>query len=277
VKISPKAVESAKNQLHTIERRLRRAIDTQLVNLDTKSSSLVACLVSVAIISNSSVSVVLAHFLDIRSQAILEKLSEKTTLAVIQSLKLFGKTLDDVEELFPQKMSNALHLLKSQPIFAGLKEPCKQYLTLDLHGNLLPEAIRLYVAQVDDTDLKRSKIDSLLADWVKDQTASLFEGFSAVLDEITSLDLAVEFRRDILGQWAINKSRYLLTGSIADDPPREKFRKAVNGRISNLLTEKANNLQSVGVKLKDILSSSVISQYNSMIPHTSWNSTNLPG
>ncbi|RPA83791.1 hypothetical protein BJ508DRAFT_413133 [Ascobolus immersus RN42] len=268
--ISPKAVESAKNQLHTIERRLRRAIDAQLNNLDTKSSNLVKCLTSVAIISNSSVSALLTHFLDIRSQAILEKLSEKTTAAVIQSLRLFGKTLDDIEELFPQKMSNALHLLKSRSVFADLQEPCKQYLTLDLHGNLLPESIRLYVSQVDDGDLKRSKMDTLLADWVKGQTVTLFEGFDTVLEEITSLDLAVEFRRNILGQWSVNKSRYLLTGSIADDPPREKFRKALNSRISSLLTEKANNLQTVGAKLKDLLSSSVIGQHDNHDSNGLW-------
>lgn len=243
-------------------RRLRRAIDTQLINLDTKPSNLVKCLTSVAIISNSSVSATLTHFLEVRSTAIQQKVAENTTVAVIQSLKLFGKTLDDAEELFPQKMSNALHLLKSQPIFTDLQEPCKQYLSLDLHGKLLPESIRLYCAEVNDADLRRSKMDTLLADWVKGQSTTLFEGFTAVLSDITSLDSAVEFRRDILGQWSVTKSRYILTGTIADDPPREKFRKALNSRISTLLTEKANNLQVVGAKLKEMLSSEVIGKHD---------------
>ncbi|KAI5804054.1 hypothetical protein DFH27DRAFT_610057 [Peziza echinospora] len=251
-------VTSLRDQLTSIRTVLLKHIDEQLRLNDTPTPVLIESMCALALVKTSSPADLLRHFLNIRSSAISAALNPASftsspqfapmTSAVINALALFDRTLRDTEILFPKKISEALHQLKSKPLFENLELRAIPGLNLEIHERWLPEDIRGFIPWVRHDELERSKVNDPVKTWAGKELEVLNTSIKAALEGVDSIQIAVEFRKEILDLWRGNNT-LLLNVVIGSEAPRRKFRDLLNERLEGLLNVEAGRLKAVGATI----------------------------
>ncbi|KAL2270296.1 hypothetical protein VTJ83DRAFT_2480 [Remersonia thermophila] len=228
------AVETARRSLETAHRgRLMRAIDAVLRSGSDKAMSrgdVLGALAAYSLATSSGARDVLAHFLQVRAQAISLALEAddndddddgddddddddndgnasraggpaRNPRDVLRALGLYAKTLVDVQTLVPHRLGEALAALKEKRLLESPSLRDMEGLRLDVYGRWCGDEIQFYTPFIRHDDLDGPYAREKLSSWAERGGEVLLRGLEATLQGMVELKAIVELRTSVLRLW----------------------------------------------------------------------------
>jgi len=211
---------------------------------------LVSTLAAFSIIKTSSPSEVLRHFLYIRSTALssLQKGTEPNS--ILRSLALFNRTLHDAEEVFPDKLSDALVALKSKSLLQDAEVVAVPELSLEINARWLPDDIRSFTPWVRHDDLEKVRVKELVQAWAEKETTKLNESLQKTLEAMDEVAAIVKLRSEALTLWRAGAQ---IRRKLLSDGCGENFRTILKTRVVEVMKSVAEGLRGVAEKVQELL------------------------
>lgn len=248
----PPYLESLRNRLITLRRRLLASIDNRFKRLDVSDDGLIEPICAFSLATSSSPTDVLRHFLHIRQEAMSEQ-SHKTNHnhdCILQALQLYVKTLKDTQALVPGQLARALERLKLVPLFKNKDLYSLLELNLDIHGKWIGDDIITFTPYIRQDDLQRSEAEKLLKQWAEQAFANFL---SDLQDRIQGVDdplIIVQLRTQILEVWFSNTRHSLGINSIE---ALGGLRDAFNNRFTCIVQSRVASLTEVTLAIQSTL------------------------
>lgn len=211
------------------------------------TAELTDALKAFSLVTSSSSLDVLIHFQTQRLNAISSILDqEKPDMdVIIDSFRILDSTLQDTAEIFPGRLSDALVKLKSQALFSDPAVKSLTELNFDLHERWIPEDIRRYTRWVRHDDLDIKQVQSEMKNRTARIVTILFDNLQKALIQEDDMHKLVILRKQVLALWRSNKPKMLNLNDHDGDAAGEKFRTILNNRLSEVLKQQAQDINSV--------------------------------
>ena len=252
-------LETSKKTLLSLRRRLTSEIERTLkkIDEDTARENLLKALCAYSLTTSSGAKDVLQYLLRIRGQAIAEKLEEEDgrqtkTEDVMEALKLYTRTLLDVQALVPLKLSQAFSALKKQPLLADAVLKHLEGLRLDLYEMWCGEDVQHFTPFIRHDDLDGKYARESLHKWAETGSTVLVKGLKQTLFHMVDFKSIMDFRTSVLQLWIREGGR-----AKGFDPTdmQDELREAVNQHMLLVLEAKVTKLRLVGSEIKATLDS----------------------
>jgi hypothetical protein len=251
-------IETAKKSLGSLRRRLLRNVDKVLdvATEDSDRENVVKALCAYSLATSSGAKDVLRHFLHVRGEAVAltlevdEASRGRRTEDVMQSLRLYTRTLLDVQAVVPARLSQALAALKSQPLLADPALKQLHGLRLDIYERWCGEEIQYFTPFIRHEDLDGRLARDMLSRWAAKGGEILLGGLKATLDGMTEFKSIMELRTSVLQLWIRDGGR-----ARGFDPSemQDELREAINARMLAVLESKVKKLHLVGSEVRATL------------------------
>ncbi|RAL60882.1 hypothetical protein DID88_010207 [Monilinia fructigena] len=206
-------VEEAKKKRAVLTKRLLRAVEKTLVSTnDTEDrEGLVQALCAYSLATSCGAKDVLRHFLNVRGEAMAltfddEEESPQQTSGVLQALKIYTRTLLDVQALVPRMLSEALAALKTKPLLKDDSIRQLEGLRLDICERWFGDEILYFTPYVRHDDLDGPLAIETLRGWAKKASEALLEGFTKTLEVGLEFKVVVELRTKIFRRTEIEST-----------------------------------------------------------------------
>ncbi|KAH7001999.1 hypothetical protein EDB80DRAFT_719637 [Ilyonectria destructans] len=255
---SRRAIETAKVTLNSLRHRLLRNVAKifERAGSETERDDVLKALCAYSLVTSSGAKDALRHLLKVRKDTIAlafeveESERERSTDDVVQSLKLYAKTLLDVQALVPGKLSLALAGLKKHPLFADPALKQLEGLRLDVYERWCGEEIQYFTPYIRHDDLNGSQAREMLMDWSETGSEILLEGLKKTLEQMSEFKLIMELRTSVLQLWIRDggKAKGIDPSEMQDD-----LRDAINARMLAVLDIKVSKLRLVGSEISGTL------------------------
>ncbi|KAL8800091.1 MAG: hypothetical protein Q9200_007354 [Gallowayella weberi] len=247
----PPYLETLRNRLATLRRKLLARIDRQLQSLESPDAVLVETMCAFSLATSSSLMDVLRHFHHVR-QAALSELGQRNedNRGPSKSLSLIIKTLGDCQGIFPAQLARALESLKATPLLHSSDVQSLQRLNLDIHQRWLGEDINSFIPYVRHDDLHKMEATRLLEQWAKHALSSFLRDLRAMIEKDGNPTIIVQLRQEMLHLWLSNKSHFrgIGTSNVFDG-----IRDAFNGRLRSLIHQHTTKLSDIGALIGTLL------------------------
>ncbi|KAH8169657.1 vps51/Vps67 domain-containing protein [Sarocladium implicatum] len=254
------ALEKANKTYGGLRRKLRRAIDHVLEQEDgdPERNEILKALCAHSLVGSAGSRDVLRYFLDVRAGAIAlgfdteEEHREPNAEDVIRSLKLYTRSLLDVQAIVPTRLSQALGSLKSKPLLASPELKSLEGLRLNVYERWCGEEIQYFTPFIRHNDLDGKQARDMLTGWGKKGGSVLLDGLKKTLDHMTEFKSIMELRTNVLQLWIRdgNRAKGFDPSEMQDD-----LRETINARMLAVLEAKVNKLHLVGSEVKATLES----------------------
>ncbi|KAF7544273.1 hypothetical protein G7Z17_g10081 [Cylindrodendrum hubeiense] len=255
---SRRAIETARVTLNNLRLRLLRNVAKifERAGNEAERDDVLKALCAYSLVTSSGAKDTLRHLLKVRKDTIAlafeveESERERSTDDVVQSLKLYTKTLLDVQALVPGKLSLALAGLKKQPLFADPALKQLEGLRLDVYERWCGEEIQYFTPYIRHDDLNGTQAREMLMDWSETGSEILLEGLKKTLGQMSEFKLIMELRTSILQLWIRDggKAKGIDPSEMQDD-----LREAINARMLAVLDIKVSKLRLVGSEISGTL------------------------
>lgn len=249
----PQYLESLRNRLGALRRRLLGIIDKQMKSLDTSSNALIGAMCAFSLATSSSPIDVLRHFHHARLEAMSEQVRiESNNQGILGAMQVYIRTLRDTRASFPTVIAQALENLKSRPLFQSYDLHALIELNLDLHGRWIGDDIRTFTPYIRLDDLQRSKSEEVLRQWARRGLSSLIDDLRQNLDILADTLKVMDLRKQLFELWF--SSQHQCKGI---DPLEvvDGLRDAFNSRWKSLIQTQTQSLEEVGSTIRIIAES----------------------
>ncbi|GAO14145.1 uncharacterized protein UV8b_06548 [Ustilaginoidea virens] len=258
------AVEAASSTLESLRRRIQRSVERLLENTDQRSGtgSVTKALCAHSLANSSGAKHAIAHFIRVRTRAmevVLKMDSDEsqaptvagtTTDDVVRSLRLYTKTLLDVQALIPAKLPQALAQLKSQRLLADASLQQLEGLRLDLYGRSCGEEIQDFTPFIPHDDLSAKQAREMLASFAENGGRVVMSGLKKTLRHMADLEPIIDLRRQVLQLWIRDGGR---AKGLDPQEMQDELRETINARLLCVADAKAAKLRLVGSEVKATL------------------------
>ncbi|KAL4724916.1 hypothetical protein ACLX1H_008363 [Fusarium chlamydosporum] len=256
--ISRRAVETARTSVSKLRRRLLRNIEKvfERAGDETEREDVQKALCAYSLATSSGAKDVLRHFLHVRGEAMglafeVDDNNRKTSAEdVVQSLKLYSRTLLDVQALVPGRLSLALSGLKSHPLLADPSLRKLEGLRLDIYERWCDEEIQYFTPFVRHDDLDGSQARQMLSAWSEKGSDVLLDGLRKTLATMSEFKLIMELRTSVLELWIRDGGK---AKGIDPSEMQDSLREAINSRMLEVLDTKVSKLRLVGSEVSAAL------------------------
>ncbi|KAM5358972.1 hypothetical protein ACJZ2D_014834 [Fusarium nematophilum] len=255
---SRRAIETAKVSVSKLRRKLLRNVEKvfERAGDEAEREDVQKALCAYSLATSSGARDVLRHFLHVREEAMAmafeveESNRKRSAEDVVQSLKLYSRTLLDVQALVPGRLSLALAGLKSNPLLAdaGLKQI--EGLRLDVYERWCGEEIQYFTPFIRHDDLGGSQARDMLSRWSEKGSEVLLEGLKKTLDTMSEFKLIMELRTSVLELWIRDGGK---ARGIDPSEMQDALREAINSRMLTVLDTKVSKLRLVGSEISATL------------------------
>ncbi|KAI1014131.1 hypothetical protein LB504_008651 [Fusarium proliferatum] len=255
---SRQAIETARASVSKLRRRLLRNVEKvfERAGDETEREDVQKALCAYSLATSSGARDVLRHFLHVRAEAmglafeVEENNRKRSADDVVQSLRLYSRTLLDVQALVPGRLSLALSGLKSHPLLAdsGLRQ--LEGLRLDLYERWCDEEIQYFTPFVRHDDLDGSQAREMLAAWSEKGSEVLLDGLKKTLDTMSEFKSIMELRTSVLELWIRDGGK---ARGIDPSEMQGSLREAINSRMLEVLDTKVSKLRLVGSEISAAL------------------------
>ncbi|KAF5138649.1 Conserved oligomeric Golgi complex subunit 1 [Metarhizium anisopliae] len=251
-------VDAAGKTLESLRRRIQRSIERLLENAgdatDTEDVIKVLCAHSLANSSGAKHAIWL--FIRVRQRAMETALdleeSERTTTTedVVRSLRLYTKTLLDVQALVPVKLSQALSALKNHTLLADASLKKLEGLRLDIYERWCSDDIQDFTPFIKHDDLDGKQAREMLGAFAEKGGQIVIAGLQKTLDHMVDFKSITDLRTQVLQLWIRDGGR-----AKGFDPQdlQDELREAINARLLAVVEIKATKLRLVGSEVKATL------------------------
>ncbi|KAF4437511.1 Oligomeric Golgi complex subunit 1 [Fusarium acutatum] len=255
---SHQAIETARVSVSKLRRRLLRNVEKvfERAGDETEREDVQKALCAYSLATSSGARDVLRHFLHVRAEAmglafeVEENNRKRSADDVVQALRLYSRTLLDVQALVPGRLSLALSGLKSHPLLAdpGLKQ--LEGLRLDIYERWCDEEIQYFTPFVRHDDLDGSQAREMLAAWSEKGSEVLLDGLKKTLDTMSEFKSIMELRTSVLELWIRDGGK---ARGIDPSEMQDSLRDAINSRMLEVLDTKVSKLRLVGSEISAAL------------------------
>lgn len=255
-----KTVDGAKKLLENLRWRLRRGIDKVLEkpSEDEDRDNILKALCARSIASSSGAKDALRYLLDVRGKSLKAAFEHedseraKTQDSAVHALKLYIRTILDVQALLPNTLPQALSRLKQTRLLADPTLKSLDCLRLDLYEKWCSEEIRFHTPFVRHDDLDGKMAKDALSKWAEGGSQECIAGLKATTEATVDFKAMVELRSAILELWIRNgaKAKGFDPQDMQDD-----IRETINARLLSMLESKALKLRLVGSEISATLES----------------------
>ncbi|KAI1062992.1 hypothetical protein LB507_005871 [Fusarium sp. FIESC RH6] len=254
---SRRAIEVARTSVSKLRRRLLRNVEKvfERAGDETEREDVQKALCAYSLATSSGAKDVLRHFLHVRGEAMglaFDVDSNRKTSAedVVQSLKLYSRTLLDVQALVPGRLSLALSGLKSHPLLADPSLKQLEGLRLDIYERWCDEEIQYFTPFVRHDDLDGSQARQMLSTWSEKGSGVLLDGLRKTLGTMSEFKLIMELRTNVLELWVRDGGK---AKGIDPSEMQDSLREAINSRMLEVLDTKVSKLRLVGSEVSAAL------------------------
>jgi hypothetical protein len=253
-------VDAVKKTHESLRRRFLRntqkVLEAATEEDDDDREDVLKALCAYSLATSSSARNVLRQYLRIREEAITvalgigEERHVRSQEDVIRGLRLYTRSLLDVQALFPNKLSQALIALKKTPLLADPTLMQLNGLRLDVFERWCGEEIQYFTPFIHHDDLDVSQAKDMLMSWARVGGGVLLSGVKAMLDQMNEFKSIMELRTAVLQLWIRDGAR--VRGFDPSDM-QDKLREAINARMLALLESKVNKLRLVRSEIEATL------------------------
>jgi hypothetical protein len=255
---SRRAIEAARTSVSKLRRRLLRNVEKvfERAGDEAERDDVQKALCAYSLATSSGARDVLRHFLHVRGEAmglsfeVEDNNRKRSAEDVVQSLKLYSRTLLDVQALVPGRLSLALSGLKSHPLLADPSLKQIEGLRLDIYERWCDEEIQYFTPFVRHDDLDGSQAREMLAAWSEKGSEVLLGGLKKTLSTMSEFKLIVELRTRVLELWVRDGGK---ARGIDPAEMQDSLREAINSRMLEVLDTKVSKLHLVGSELSACL------------------------
>jgi len=254
-------VKAADKNLNTLRQRLLRSINSVLANVNEKKtahqqqSDVLKALSAYSLHTNSGASDVLRHFLNIRARAmalafeVADPLQEESSRAtrnpkdVLKCLSLYTKTLQDVQALVPNKLTDALAALKKSALLTDGSLRAIEGLRLDVYERWCGDEIQYFTPFIRHDDLDGKQAREMLFGWAREEGDLFLRELAETVNGMSEFKSVVELRTSVLRLWIAE------SGKVRGFDPsviQDRIRDVVNGHMLRVLETKVHKLRLVG-------------------------------
>ncbi|KAL5915662.1 hypothetical protein ACKVV7_008233 [Pyricularia oryzae] len=258
--VDPQVRASIDASWKSLRRRIERVlevVDEELVGRD----DVVKALCAYSLATNAGCREVLGFFLRVRARAMtlafaLDEDSEhegdggQSSKAALTCLRLFTRTMLDVQALMPTKLVEALKGLKKKAILEDEALLKLEGLRLDLSARWCGDEIRYYKPYIRHDDIEGKQAKEMLTGWAERGGETLIKGLERTLTRLHDLGAVLELRSSVLQCWIRDGGR--IRGY---DPAvmLDQLRTAINTYTLEMLAGKVHKLRLVGSEMSATL------------------------
>ncbi|UKZ71787.1 uncharacterized protein TrAtP1_012731 [Trichoderma atroviride] len=255
------AADASKKKLDSLRRRLRTTLEKTMEKAgpDSDRDDVLKSLAAHSLANSSGTKDTLRHFLEVRFKAISVALDyeeedgrARSPDDVVQSLRLYARTLLDVQAFVPNKLSQTLNALTKKPLLEDASLQNLEGLRLDIFERWCGEEIQYYTPFIRHDDLDGTRAREMFDSWVEKGEQVLLDGLKKTLEPIHDFKSITELRTNLLQLWIREGSK---VRGIDPEEVQNNVRKAINARMLAVLDAKVSKLRLVGSEVKATLES----------------------
>ncbi|TLD06474.1 uncharacterized protein PgNI_08982 [Pyricularia grisea] len=258
--VDPQVRASIDASWKSLRRRIEKVlevVDEDLVGRD----DVVKALCAYSLATNAGCREVLGFFLRVRARAMTlafaldedaehEGDGDQSSKAALTCLRLFTRTMLDVQALMPTKLVEALKGLKKKAILEDEALLKLEGLRLDLSARWCGDEIRYYKPYIRHDDIEGKQAKEMLTGWAERGGETLIKGLERTLTRLHDLGAVLELRSSVLQCWIRDGGR--IRGY---DPAvmLDQLRTAINTYTLEMLAGKVHKLRLVGSEMSATL------------------------
>lgn len=252
-KSAPPFLETLRNHLASLRRGLRSRIDKRLSSAKSTVDEVIEALAAYCLATSSSSDDAVAYYHKIRLDVIGNRLEgvKDSGENILAALRLYVQTLQVSKAILSRRFTDVLSKLKSRPLLSDPDIRNVDDLSLDVLGRWVATDIINFTPWIKLSEQSKQDAERTIKKWSK----SAFDDF--VRRSQDSLTIWVEFspllqlRKETLELWLCSWSS---TPTHSALQVLEGTRDVFNGRLKNILSDKANALDTFGQAVMSAIS-----------------------
>lgn len=245
-------VETIRARLARLRQKLLASIDRRFKTLPIETTSLLDAMCAYSIANSSSAADILRYFHRVRSEAILVHMKEQDDSGenMLQGLKLWLRTLQDTQAIFPRQLSNALSKLKITPLFNSPDVRSIVEIDHDVHGEWIGEDIKNFTPYIRHDDLQIEIANQQLTKWASSTLGHYRDSIHDLLGSIDDPNIIIQLRRRTIEMWFSSHSQ---AAGVDRLQVLDSLRGAFATRLTCLIADRCSTLSQVTSKITHIL------------------------
>ena len=245
ISMPPPFLETLRNRLATLRRKLLTRIDRHLRNLEASKETLLESMCAFVLATSSSPTDVVRHFHHLRLEAITECVggTYASQDSILQALRLYVKTLRDSQTLVPGQLAHALERLKLVSIFKSKDLHSLIALNLDVYERWIGDDIKTFTPYIRHDDLSKAEAERLLTQWAGTAVSKFLDGLRVRIRDVQDHVRLMELRQEVLELWFSQNRRSL---GIDSAETLDGLRDVFNNQAASIIKKRVLLLEGVG-------------------------------
>ena len=238
-------LETLRDQLSSLRRRILRKIENRLSSIDTPLEALVEAISAFCLVTSSSSNDALRHYHHLRLQELRRGPENQPSghTPAVQLLKYYLGTLQTTKLLLGRSLNESLRVLRSQPILSDPSILQLEDLDLGVLSRWVVEEVREFVPFIKHNVFTKMEIDSATSAWSKEAFNTLIELLREQCENLHSISELLDARKALLEIW-LPECVSVQTHSASE--VFDGLRQVLNSRISRVLQTQAKSLARTG-------------------------------
>lgn len=247
----PAYIDTVKEQLASMRSRLLDRVDENISEIKLNESLLAEDLTAFSVVTSSTATDTLHHFLQVRLDSIVLSLSNTGPIqgSILQALDIFFQTLKQAGLVFRSKLTESYLRLKSKPLLQDGSVCALQELNLGLYKVWLPDEVRNFTPYIRHDELQKADLENHLSTWAEDAFRQYLAKIAAKLEEVSDFEKIVKLREEVFRD-CLSRGRLLPSGTTK---LLENLRNLFSSRFTRLVQMKTSKLSSLCNHIKSHL------------------------
>ncbi|KAL4884066.1 hypothetical protein BJY04DRAFT_183881 [Aspergillus karnatakaensis] len=252
-KSPPPFLETLRNQLASLRRGLRSRIDRRLASAKSTVDEVIEALAAYCLATSSSSDDAMTYYHKIRLDVIYNQLELAIDSGenILNALRLYVQTLQISKLLLSRRLTDVLGNLKSRPLFTDPDVRGVDDLALDVLGRWVAMDIINFTPWIKLNEISKQDAERTIKKWSKNAFDEFVRRSQASLATWVDFSQLLQLRKETLELWLYSWSS---TPTHSALQVMEGLRAVFNNRLSSILSDKANALDTFGQAVASAIS-----------------------
>lgn len=241
----PPFVEDLRNQLASLRRSLLRRLEKRLASAKYAADEIIEALAAYCLTTSSSSDDAIRYFHQVRLDGIGGQLElvDPSGENVLNSLRLYVRTLQTSKILLSRRLSDVLSKLKARPLLTDPEIRSLDDLDLGVLGRWVAADVNNFTPWIKLSELSKSDAEKTIKQWSKPAFDRFLDGCRGTLTNWLDFSKLLSLRKQTLELWLSSRSSTPTHSSLQ---VLEGIRSVFNDRLRGILSEQAKTLDVFG-------------------------------
>ncbi|KAL3257739.1 hypothetical protein ABHI18_006567 [Aspergillus niger] len=241
----PPFVEDLRNQLASLRRSLLRRLEKRLASAKYAAEEIIEALAAYCLTTSSSSDDAIRYFHQVRLDGIGGQLElvDPSGENVLNSLRLYVRTLQTSKILLSRRLSDVLSKLKARPLLTDPEIRSLDDLDLGVLGRWVAADVNNFTPWIKLSELSKSDAEKTIKQWSKPAFDRFLDGCRGTLTNWLDFSKLLSLRKQTLELWLSSRSSTPTHSSLQ---VLEGIRSVFNDRLRGILSEQAKTLDVFG-------------------------------